>query len=216
MAEFAIHIGNKNYSSWSLRGWLPLREAGFAFDEIVIPLRQPETKGSILEVSPAGKVPVLQHRGTTIWDSLAIGEYLAELVPRLLPDDREARALVRSVVAEMHSGFVALRSQMPMNLRAHYPGRAIDVEVQADIDRIAQIWRALRQRVGAGEGALLFGRFTLADAAFAPVVSRFRTYGVALDPVCQAYADALWSHDSMQDWIAGAMAEKTVIAEYEV
>ncbi|HLY56078.1 MAG TPA: glutathione S-transferase family protein [Stellaceae bacterium] len=216
MAEFTICIGNKNYSSWSLRAWLPLKESGFAFDEVVLPLREPGTADAILAHSPAGKVPVLRHGPLTIWDSLAIGEYLAELSPGLLPTAREARAVARAVIAEMHSGFVPLRQHLPMNMRAHRPDRVLTAEVQADIDRITQIWRDLRARFGNGQGGLLFGSFTLADAAYAPVVSRFRTYGIALDPASQAYADAVWALPSLQQWLAAAEREPMVMPNNEV
>lgn len=216
MADLTILIGNKNYSSWSLRGWLPLKESGLAFDETVVPLREPGTRERILAISPAGIVPVLKHGDVTIWDSLAIGEYLAELVPSLLPADRAARAVARSAVAEMHSGFTALRRHLPMNMRAHRPDRGVTQEVQADIDRICALWRDLRARFGDGKGELLFGTFSLADAAFAPVVSRFRTYGIALDRVCQAYADAVWALPSLQAWLADALVEPMVMPNNEV
>ena len=214
MAEFTLYTANKNYSSWSLRAWLPLVEAGFAFDEVMIPLRQPETRQTILGFSGAGKVPVLRHRDLFIWDSLAIGEYLAELSPRLLPEGREARAIARAVIAEMHSGFQALRGNLPMNTRATRAGFGIPAEVAPDIQRIAALWTELRGRYGAG-GEMLFGPFSLADAAFAPVVSRFRTYGVALEGEAAAYAEALWARPSMQAWLAASIVEPMAIAAYD-
>jgi glutathione S-transferase len=214
MAEFTIFIGNKNYSSWSLRGWLPLKEAGFAFNEVLFPLREADTAERILAHSPSGRVPILEHGAVKVWDSLAIGEYLAELAPALLPADRADRALCRSAVAEMHAGFQALRAQLPMNMRAHRPGHVVTPEVKADIDRIAVIWRDLRSRAGAG--ALLFGGFSLADAAFAPVASRFRTYEIKLDPVSQAYVDAVLDLPSVREWAAAAALEPMVMPNNEV
>jgi glutathione S-transferase len=168
----------------------------------------------VLEYSKAGKLPFLRHGDLMVWDSLAIGEYLAELAPGLLPEDRAARAVMRSAVAEMHSGFPAVRNHLPMNFRAHRPGRTLTPAVDAEIARIASLWRELRGRFG-GEGAMLFGRFTLADAAFAPVVSRFRTYGIPLDPVCQAYADAVWALPAMQAWASEAAVEPETIRDID-
>lgn len=215
MAEVTLYIGNKNYSSWSLRGWLALKESGIPFDEVVIPLDEPATRSTVLRFSPSGRVPALHHGECLVWDSLAIGEYVAELAPerQLLPAAPAARALCRSVVAEMHGGFASLRQQLPMNIRSSFPGRAITPEVQADINRIAAIWRTLR--ASAGPGPFLFGAITLADAAFAPVVSRFRTYGVPLDPTCQAYADAIWAWPAMAEWVAAAGHEPMIIESAE-
>ncbi|MFB1030604.1 MAG: glutathione S-transferase family protein, partial [Thauera sp.] len=170
-------IGNKNYSSWSLRAWLAAREGGFTFEEIRIPLFIPGSRDRILSHSPSGKVPCLNDHGAVVWDSLAIGEYLAEKRPGLLPGDPVARAMARSVTAEMHSGFQNLRSRMPMNVRKDYTGFGHSPEVDADIARIVAIWNDCRARFGA-EGPYLFGRFSLADAAFAPVAFRFQTYAV--------------------------------------
>jgi glutathione S-transferase len=216
MAEFTIIIGNKNYSSWSLRGWLALRESGFAFNEVLFPLREIDTRERILVHSPAGQVPVLEHGALRVWDSLAIGEYLAELAPHLLPADRAARARCRSAVAEMHAGFAALRAHLPMNMRAHRPDRGVTPAVRHDIDRITALWRELRRAVGPDEGPLLFGRFSLADAAFAPVASRFRTYGITLDPISEAYADAVLDLPSVREWAAAAALEPMVIPANEV
>jgi glutathione S-transferase len=215
MAEFTIYIGNKNYSSWSLRGWLPLAHAGFDFDEVLIGIREEATAEMIRRYSGSGKVPILRHGDLFIHDSLAIGEYLAELAPQLLPAERGARALMRSVVAEMHAGFQALRSQCPMNMRASRPDFRPSPEVRADVDRVTAIWRDLRARHG-GEGDWLFGTFSLADVAFAPEVSRFLTYGIDLDPVSKAYAENMWALPAMQAWLAGALAESKIIPAYEV
>jgi len=176
MSPLTLVIGNKNYSSWSLRPWLAMKQAGLDFAEIRIPLDTPETHARILQYSSAGRVPVLIHNDLTIWDSLAIGEYLAEQFPgRWLPEERRARAIARSVSAEMHSGFSDLRQHMPMDCRARLPGQGRASGVQSDIARITEIWNTCRQQFGA-KGDFLFGQFTFADAMYAPVVSRFITY----------------------------------------
>jgi glutathione S-transferase len=213
MAELTITLGNKNYSSWSLRGWLALKQTGAAFDEVVVPLDEPETKERILEASPSGRVPVLRHGALTIWDSLAIGEYLAERFPQagLWPADAEARAVARAVTAEMHAGFAALRSHMPMDLRGRRPGFGSGPGVAEDIARIVAIWEDCRGRFGQG-GDHLFGGFTLADAAFAPVATRFVTYDVALEGPAAAYRDAVLAWPALEAWTAAAQAEPWVIA----
>lgn len=217
MPKCVLVVGDKNYSSWSLRGWLPLKQTGIDFEEIVVPLMSPETRSTILAHSPSGKVPLLKYGEDTVWDSLAIAEYLAEHFPDagLWPADPAARAVARSVTAEMHAGFMALRRALPMNLRAHFPGHPHAADVDADIARVQALWRDCRSRFGAG-GPFLFGRFTVADAFYAPVVGRFRSYDVPLDPVCQAYADAVWQAPAMQEWVAAALAETHIIPEYEV
>jgi glutathione S-transferase len=216
MAEFTIYIANKNYSSWSLRGWLMLRHTGAAFDEAVIPLREANTRANILRHSPSGKLPALHHGALVIWESLAIGEYLAERFPdaKLWPGDAEARAVARAVSAEMHGGFRVLRSEMPMNMRSSFPGRGVTPEAQADINRVTALWRDCRKRFGAG-GDFLFGHFTNADAMYAPVISRFRTYKVELEEEMQRYADAVWALPSLQEWLAAARNEPMIIEEFE-
>ena len=216
MASYTLVIGNKNYSSWSLRPWLLMREAGLAFDEIRIPLRKPDTAARIREHSPTGRVPVLHAGGLTIWDSLAIAEYLAERHPEraLWPTDVDARAHARAVCAEIHSGFQALRTHMPMHCRARFPGVGRTLEVLTDIARVTDSWRECRARFGAG-GPLLFGAFSIADAMYAPVVLRFQTYGVELDAVCRAYADAVLALPAMGRWLAEAEAETEIIPDYE-
>ena len=212
MADYTLILGNKTYSSWSLRGWLIARQAGIACEEVVIPLRKADTRAAILKYSPAGKVPTLIEDGEVIWDSLAIGEYLAERFPGkgLWPGDPAARCLARCVTAEMHSGFPALRGALPMDLSKHYPGHAVAAEVQADVDRIQAIWGDCRKRFGSG-GDFLFGDFCIADAFYAPVVSRFRTYDVKLDAVAEAYCAAVTEHAWMQDWAEDAAKETEVI-----
>ena len=217
MSRLTLVIGNKNYSSWSLRAWLALRKTGADFEELLIPLSRPETEAAIKLHSPAGRVPVLKVGDLAIWDSLAIAEYLAERFPEagLWPADAEERALARSVCAEMHSGFPALRGGMPMNVRARLPGKGRSPEVGADIARVQEIWETCRSRVGE-DGLFLFGDFTLADAFYAPVVSRFRTYGVALGDVCRRYVEAVWAWPDLQDWAAAASKEPYTIAEEEI
>jgi glutathione S-transferase len=216
MAEFIIYLGNKNYSSWSMRPWLALKHTGAEFDEVVIPLYEPGSRATILGFSPSGRVPALRHGDHTVWGSLAICEYLAELFPaaRLWPEDRARRAHARSVSAEMHAGFAALRQHLPMNIRSSFPGRGVTPEVQADINRIAAIWIQCRTRHAAG-GPFLFGDFTIADAMYAPVVTRFRTYRVPLDEIAQAYADAVWALPAVQEWAVAAKNEPMVIDSAE-
>ena len=217
MTALTLVLGNKNYSSWSLRAWLALEATGAAFDEIVIPLWLDGAKEQILAHSPSGKVPALRHGDLVVWESLAICEHLAEAFPDagLWPADPAARAAARSASHEMHAGFMALRRAMPMNCRASKPGRGMADGVAADIERVGAIWRDCRERFGAG-GALLFGGFTIADAMFAPVASRFRTYGVALDPVSAAYVDAVHSIPAMRSWIAAAEAEPHTVDQFEI
>jgi glutathione S-transferase len=216
MADFTIYIGNKNYSSWSLRAWLMVKASGVAFDEVLIPLYQPQSRAELLRHSPSGKVPALKHGEVVVWESLAIGEYLAECAPRaqLWPADPAARALARAVSTEMHAGFANLRRHLPMNMRSVFAGREIIPEIQADLDRVAAIWRECRRRCGAG-GEYLFGGFTIADAMYAPVVSRLKTYRVTLDDEAQAYAASLWAYPALQDWVAAANNEPMVVEQFE-
>jgi glutathione S-transferase len=211
-------IGNKNYSSWSLRPWLGLRYWNIPFDEILIPLYQPESKAAIFQYSPSGKVPVLLDGDTAIWDSLAMLEWIAEQVAARSPQescwptDPSARAIARCVSAEMHSGFVALRENLSMDIKAGTGNTpkpyAKTTEVQQDIDRIQLIWQNCRTQFGQNLGGpFLFGKFSIADAMYAPVVSRFRSYGVNVGSVQQAYADAIWALPAMQDWVASAITE---------
>ena len=217
MADLTIYLGNKNYSSWSLRPWLALKQAGLAFDEVVIPLYRPDSKAAILRVSPSGKVPALRHGELTVWDSLAICEYLAELLPdaALWPSDPQARAVARAVSAEMHAGFAALRRELPMNIRSSFPGRPLTPEVQGDINRIMAIWRDCRTRFGEGNGDFLFGPFTIADAMYAPVVTRFRTYRIDLEREAEAYCAAVTALPAMQEWAVAAGNEPMIVEEYE-
>ncbi|MDB5985373.1 MAG: glutathione S-transferase [Nevskia sp.] len=216
-------IGNKNYSSWSLRPWLLMQVKHIPFEEVPIALYQADSKLQQLRYSPAGKVPVLIDGDRTIWDSLAIAEYLAEQFPQrhLWPSEIGARALARSVSAEMHSGFGSLRAQMPMNLRAAHPDKGRSPEVLADIARICAIWEDCRARFGADDdGAqtrpFLFGDFTIADAFFAPVVTRFITYAVPLSAACARYVAAMRALPAMQAWYAAGVVERERLAICEI
>jgi glutathione S-transferase len=209
-------IANKAYSSWSLRPWLAMKVNALAFQETVIRLAEPDTATQIARYSAAGKVPVLKHGHRTVWESLAILEYLADTFPDKpwWPADAEARAMARSVAAEMHAGFSALRSHMGFNVRRDLKGLGRAPGVDADIARITALWRDARRQFGKG-GPFLFGAFSNADAMYAPVVTRFKTYGVELDPVSQAYCDAVLALAPMQQWYAEAAAEPWMIAKYE-
>lgn len=210
-------IGNKNYSSWSLRAWLALAVTEADFEEILIQLDTPHMKDDIAKYSPAGRVPVLIDDGLSIWDSFAIIEYLADRFPAagLWSDDLKIRAIQRSVSAEMHSGFMALRSYYPMNMRHMSTDRPATPEVQADIDRICSLWRqALLQKSEAGP--FLFGRFSGADAMFAPVVSRLASYTVPVEPAIQAYMDSVRAHPKFRQWETAGVAETQVLEAEEV
>jgi glutathione S-transferase len=221
MAEFTLVIGNKNYSSWSLRGWLMARIAGIEFDEVVIPLDRPETQAAIRKHSPSGRVPVLLHRGLAVWESLAIAEYLNDIKPEagLWPTAAAARAHARSISAEMHAGFMDLRDGMPMNIRASFPGKGMTPGVRADIERITSMWRDTRKRFSTAFGqddGFLFGRFGAADAMFAPVVTRFKTYSATLDADADAYCTAVLAQPAMKEWVDAAQHEPWLIDKYEI
>lgn len=220
MSQMTLVIGNKNYSSWSMRAALALAQTGAAHDEIVIPLDRPDTAARIGEYSPSAKVPVLIDGAVAVWDSLAITEVLAErfVGAGLWPGDSAARALARAVCAEMHAGFQPLRAKMPMNIRASKPerGRTARAEpgVEADIARIVALWRDCRARFGA-DGPFLFGAFTAADAFYAPVVSRFKTYAVPLDAEAQTYAEAVLAWPTVAAWCAAAAQEPWMAPRYD-
>ena len=214
-----LTIGNRNYSSWSLRGWLAARQSGLAIEVQLVPLFGGD--GNDHRQHPAlapsgGRVPVLWDGDVVVWDSLAIMEYLADRVgrDRFWPRDDAARALARAMVAEMHAGFVALRAQCPMNFRARLAGHVLDEGERADVLRILHLWAEARARFGHG-GPFLFGAFGAADIAFAPVVCRFITYDVALPGFARAYVQAVWEQEWMQSWIAAAEAEPWVVPMYE-
>ena len=216
MPSLTLVIGNKNYSSWSLRPWLLLRQAGIPFEEVRIPLYAPGSTETLATWSPSGKVPALHDGDLRVWDSLAICEYLNERFPdkQLWPADAAARAMARSVSAEMHAGFDALRQNMSMNIRARYPGKGRTPECLADIERILAIWTDCRARFGAG-GDFLFGRFSIADAMYAPVVLRFQTYGVALTGAAKDYAEAVLALPALKEWVADGVAETERIEMFE-
>ncbi len=217
VAKLELVIANKNYSSWSLRPYMALATAQIHFDEIMIAFGEPRFGREIRKISPAGKVPVLRHGKLLIWDSLAILEYLAEAFPdkNLWPKSMAARAMARSASSEMHSGFQALRNACPMNLRRPPKPVPFNDAVKADVSRIETIWRNCRQSYGKS-GKFLFGKFTNADAMFAPVVMRFETFAIPVSKETRAYMDVVLSTPAFQKWKAAALEEKAVVAEDEV
>jgi glutathione S-transferase len=215
MSETVLTISSRNYSSWSLRGWLLCRMAGLDFREQLLSSDDPDTRRELLLLSPSFLVPRLVHKGTTVWDTLAIGEYLHECFPQagILPGDLTVRAHCRAIAGEMHSGFSNLRSALPMNLKARYPGFRIWAAAQADIDRIVTVWHECLSQYG---GPYLFGAApTLADAMYAPVTTRFTTYDVRLDRACADYCETIQALPDMIDWTEAARAEPTAVEELE-
>jgi glutathione S-transferase len=212
--SYTLILGNKAYSSWSLRPWIALKQAGIAFEEKVIPIYMDGSAEAIRVYSPAGKVPILKDGDLTVWDSLSIIEYVAEKHPTLWPADAKARAIARSISAEMHSGFVPLRKLCTMNLRRHYPGFELTDEVKENVARIDTIFSETRANFGKG-GLFLFGSWTGADAMYAPVVTRFKTYDIKLSDVAQAYCEAVLALPAMKDWYAAAEAEPWTLPQYE-
>ena len=211
MAKTTLTISSKTYSSWSLRGWLLARFAGLEFEEVLVTPDDPAVRAEILLLSPSFLVPCLRHEGVTVWDTLAIGEYLNEIRPeaRLLPADLAARAHCRAICGEMHSGFAAMRAALPMNLKGHFPGLKVWSRAQADIDRISTIWTECLDRYG---GPYLFGE----QRTMAPVVTRFVTYGVKLEPPLVAFCKTILAMPELQDWIRGARDEPGEISELDV
>ena len=214
-------IGNKNYSSWSLRGWLAAKQSGLSFEELTVHIDGDDWQAMKRQDGnfqpSAGKVPVLWDGDVVVWDSLAILEYLADKVgrDRFWPKDDEARGMARAVVAEMHSSYMALRRECPMNIRRRIEDHSISDDAMADIVRILQLWAEARARFGKG-GPFLFGTFGAADVFYAPVVSRFITYGLNVPGFAQAYMQAVWEHDWMRAWVSAAETEDWTIAQYEV
>jgi glutathione S-transferase len=216
MPRLSLLIGNKNYSTWSMRPWVLLTQAGTPFEEVQLWFDQDAHLPDAADRLPAGKVPVLLIDDAPVWDSFSICETVAELFPdkQLWPADAHARQIARSICAEMHSGFGALRNAMPMNIRSSMPGKGMNADVQRDIDRIATLWRTCRERYGQG-GEMLFGRFTIADAYYAPVVMRFMTYEVSLPPEAQRYADAVRDLPAVRSWMDAARKETAFVAADE-
>lgn len=214
-------IGNKNYSSWSMRGWLAAKQSGLHFEELTVNIDGDEwsqRKQDMGEVQPSsGKVPILWDGDTVVWDSLAIMEYLADKVgrERFWPKDESARGMARAMVAEMHSGFLPLRRELPMNVRRRMELSSVSDEAKHSIVRVLTLWAEARARFGSS-GPFLFGTFGAADIFYAPVVSRFITYGIAVPGFAQAYMQAIWEHDWIQEWIAAAEDENWVIEQFEV
>ena len=223
-AGLRLVIGNRNYSSWSLRPWILMRHAGLEFDEVRVPLDTEEGARLMAELCPAGKVPVLHDGRLVLWDSLAICEYVADKAggaggagTALWPEAVERRAEARAMSAEMHSGFAAMRSSMPMNCRRTVRGFEPDFDTRVDINRLVDLFEsALSRSRSRDEGPWLFGRYSVADAMFAPVASRFRTYGIAVPPDTRAWIDATLDDPPMREWYAGAAAETETIAHEEV
>ena len=216
MPKGVLTISSRNYSSWSLRGWMICTGAGIDFAVKTLPAGDPSARAELLHLSPSFLVPKLEYDGIEVWDVLAIAEFLNEIKPKsnLLPTDRATRAHCRAICGEMHQGFVNLRSALPMNIKGHYPGFKVWAGAQTDIDRILSIWRGCLQAYG---GPYLFGeRPTIADAMYTPVCSRFRTYDVKLDAPCAAYRDKMLGARSVQEWTAAAMEEPEELEELDV
>jgi glutathione S-transferase len=215
MTKAVLTISSKNYSSWSLRGWLLCKMAGLEFSEAVVPVDDPANRAELLLLSPSILVPCLTHQGVRVWDTLAIAEYLNEINPAagLLPAARGDRAHCRSICGEMHSGFGNLRSALPMNLKARHPRFRVWSGAQADIDRIVTIWHDC---LAAHRGGFLFGSATMADAMYAPVVTRFLTYDVPLDGICAAYCERIMALPEMVEWCRAALAEPDELEELDM
>jgi glutathione S-transferase len=215
MSKATLTISSRNYSSWSLRGWLLCKFAGLDFETVLLPLDDAASRAELLLLAPSFLTPCLTHEGIEVWDTLAIAEYLNELAPDagLLPTERAARAHCRSISGEMHSGFANLRAALPMNLKARHPGFKVWAGAQSDVGRITEIWR---EQLAASGGPFLFGDLTMADAMYAPVCTRFATYDVTLDPVCAAYRDRILALPVMREWTAAAALEPDEVEELDV
>ena len=216
MPELALVIGNKNYSSWSLRPWILMKHLGVDFREIQLQLDTPEFKDELAEFGPSGRVPVLKSGELTVWDSLAICEYVAELTGRGWPQDASARAVARSVCSEMHSGFLNLRMEWPMNARARNRRTTMTPGLEADIDRIDEIWMDCRRRFGASGGPWLFGEYSIADAMYAPVVLRFNTYRAQISDTARWYLATALADPTLQEWVLAAQEEPWTNPDYEI
>jgi glutathione S-transferase len=215
MTTATLTISSRNYSSWSFRGWLMARRSGIKFTEELVSPDDADARAEILLLSPSIRVPCLTYGDIVVWDTLAIGEFLNEIAPKagLLPKSPAQRAHCRAICGEMHSGFISMRSALPMNIRGRFENFKIWSKAHSDIERIATIWRDC---LGDRRSGFLFGDFSMADAMYAPVVTRFQTYGVKLDDVCRAYCDRILAQKDVRDWIAAAMEEREEIEELEV
>lgn len=215
MAKPVLTISSRNYSSWCLRGWLLCKLAGLEFETQALPVNDAAARAELLLLSPSFLTPCLTYEGIKVWDTLAIAEFLNETLAdaRLLPKDRAARSWCRSISGEMHSGFANLRSALPMNLKARHPGFKVWPGAQMDVDRICAIWNDCLKASG---GPFLFGEISMADAMYAPVCTRFKTYDVALDPVCAGYRDRILALPFMAEWTREALAEPDEVEELEV
>jgi len=212
---FDLYIGNKNYSSWSLRPWLLMKHFGLPFREHMVSVAGRDYNAALKPLAGNARVPCLHDDGFQVWESIAIAEYLAERQPAMWPADARARARARSISAEMHAGFAKLRTAMPMNLKLKLKGRPATPEVQRDIDRIVEIWEEARTQFATADGPYLFGDFSVADAMFAPIVWRFHVYNVALPLVAAAYRDALLAHPAMIEWYEAGIRESEAHAHYD-
>jgi glutathione S-transferase len=215
MAKASLTISSRNYSSWCLRGWLLCKFAGLEFEAVKVPLDNAEARAELLLLAPSFLTPCLTYEDLEIWDTLAIAEFLNEILPDagLMPQDRAARSRCRSISGEMHSGFANLRAALPMNLKASHPGFKVWTGAQSDVDRVCVIWREALAQSG---GPFLFGARSVADAMYAPVCTRFATYDVKLDPVCAAYRDRILALPEMLEWTAAAKLEPDEVEELEV
>jgi glutathione S-transferase len=212
---FDLYIGNKNYSSWSLRPWLLMKHFGVPFAEHLVSVAGRDYNPALKPLAGNARVPCLHEDGFQVWESIAIAEFLAERYPEMWPAALKARARARSIAAEMHAGFTHLRTAMPMNLKLKLQGRPATPEVQRDIDRVVEIWEEARTHFATGNGPYLFGEFSVADAMYAPVVWRFHVYNVDLPPVAAAYCDAMLAHPAMGEWYAAGIGEPEAHAHYD-
>lgn len=212
---FDLYLGNKNYSSWSLRPWLLMKHFGVPFREHMVSVAGRDYNAALKPLAGNARVPCLHEDGFQVWESIAIAETLAERHPQMWPADARARARARSISAEMHAGFAKLRTAMPMNLKLRLKGKPATPEVQRDIDRVIEIWQEARSRFATGDGPWLFGDFSVADAMFAPIACRFNVYNVPLPPLAAAYRDAILAHPALQEWHAAALAETEAHDHYD-
>lgn len=210
-----LYIGNKNYSSWSLRAWLLMKHFGLPFTEHMVSVAGRDYNATLKPLAGNARVPCLHDDGFQVWESIAIAEYLAERHPQMWPADAKARARARSISAEMHAGFTSLRTAMPMNLKFKLKGKPASPDVQRDIDRVVEIWEEARTQFATGDGPYLFGAFSVADAMYAPVVWRLHIYNVSLPPVAAAYSEAMRAHPAMREWYAAGIRESEAHAHYD-